>query len=120
MIDQIFKTMTGNGVDEFVTELNTVYVFCKNNLDCNLQASVSVKWAFNTELRDYGIKSINAYTVQAQATITNLETNEVVDIIDTNELDGWTVEDEGINYNNSIRPTQCTIDYKDSSIIIDW
>jgi len=54
MIDQIFKTMTGNGVDEFVTELNTVYVFCKNSLDCNLQASVSVKWAFNTELRDYG------------------------------------------------------------------
>ena len=97
--------MVGNGIDEFVTEL---------------EASVSVKWVFNTELRDYGIKSINAYTVQAQATIINLETNEVVDIIDTNELDGWTVEDEGLNYNNSICPSQCSIDYKDSSIIIDW
>jgi len=112
--------MVGNGIDEFVTELDTVHVFCQNNYDCNLQATVSVKWVFNTELRDYGIKSINAYTVQAQATITNLETNEVVDIIDTNELDGWTVEDEGLNYNNSICPSQCSIDYKDSSIIIDW
>ena len=120
MIQEKFKIMKSNGLDEFVTLIEDVTVFFYDTHECNIGATVSIRWRFDLELREYGVKSINAYTVQAQAEIINLDTLEVVDIIDTKELDGWTVEDEGLNYNNSICPSQCSIDYKDSSIIIDW
>ena len=120
MIQEKFKTMKSNGLDEFVTLIEDVPVFFHDTHECNIGATVSIRWRFDLELREYGVKSINAYTVQAQAEIINLDTLEVIEVIDTNQFDGWTLEDEGINLNNSICPTDCSIDDKDSSITIDW
>ena len=122
MIQQKFKTMKSNGLDEFVTLIEDVTVFFYDTHECNIGATVSIRWRFDLELREYGVKSINVYSTQAQAEIINLDTLEVIEVIDTNEFksDGWTLEDEGINLNNSICPTDCSIDYKDSSILIEW
>ena len=122
MIQEKFKTMKSNGLDEFVTLIEDVPVFFHNTHECNIGATVSIRWRFDLELREYGVKSINVYSTQAQAEIINLDTLEVLEVIDTNEFksDGWTLEDEGINLNNCICPTDCSIDYKDSSITIDW
>ena len=123
MIQEKFKIMQSNGLDEFITQIEDVPVFFYDDThDSNIGASVSIRWRFDVELRDYGVKSINAYTVQAQVEIINLDTLEVIEVIDTNEFksDGWTLEDEGINLNHSICPTDCSIDYKDSSILIEW
>tara|TARA_R100000544_G_scaffold14813_4_gene6886 strand:+ start:1974 stop:2342 length:369 start_codon:yes stop_codon:yes gene_type:complete len=122
MIQQKFKTMQSNGLGEFITQIEDVPVFFHYTHEPNIGASVSIRWRFDVELRDYGVKSINAYTVQAQVEIINLDTLEVIEIIDTNEFksSGWTLEDEGINLNHSIGPTDCSIDYKDSSIFIEW
>ena len=121
MIQEKFKTMTSNGLDEFVTEIKDVPVFFYDDThESNIGASVSIRWRFDLELKEYGVKSINVYTVQAQAEIINLDTLEVIEVIDTNVFDGWTLEDENIDLNNSICPIDCSIDYKDSSILIEW
>ena len=122
MIQEKFKTMKSNGLGEFVTLIEDVPVFFYDTHECNIGASVSIRWRFDLELREYGVKSINVYSTQAQAEIINLDTLKVIEVIDTNEFksDGWTLEDEGINLNNCICPTDFSIDYKDSSISIDW
>ena len=120
MIQEKFKTMKSSGLGEFVTLIEDVPVFFHNTHECNIGATVSIRWRFDLELREYGVKSITAYSVQAQAEIINLDTLEVLEVIDTNQFDGWTLEDEDINLNHSICPTNCSIDYKDSSILIDW
>ena len=82
-------------------------------------ASVSVKWEVYLEWRRYGIKDINAYSTQAQIIFYDDDSNELL-IVDTYDMDGWSIEDLDLDIRNNIYPKSCEINVKDKSIFIQW
>ena len=82
-------------------------------------ATVSVKWEVYLEWRRYGIKDINAYSTQAQIVFYDDNLNKLL-IVDTHDMDGWTIEDIDLDIRNNIYPKCCEIDVKDKSISIEW
>ena len=79
--------------------------------------SLVIFWRIDFEFKDWGVKSITPYTQRAQLSIYTENDSE---FIDTHILDGWTVEDQGIDLNNELRPLTAEVDYNDKSIIIQW
>jgi len=82
-------------------------------------ASVSVKWEVYLEWRRYGIKDINAYSTQAQIIFYDDDSNELL-IVDTYDMDGWSIEDLDLDIRNNIYPKSCEINVKDKCIFIQW
>ena len=81
-------------------------------------AKLVILWRIDFEFRDWGLKGITVFTHRARLSIYT-ESGET-EYIDTHILDGWTVEDQGIDLNNELRPFTAEVDYNDKSIIIQW
>lgn len=103
----------------YITELKDVTVWGGSELK-DYYAEVYVKWNFHVEYRSWGVKSISVYSTQVQATVYDYDTGDTVHIIDTFEMDGWTVEDEGVKLDHSVMPQSCSLDLKNKDITIEW
>lgn len=115
----ILKPITAEGEQEFLTEIDTRDV---SLIGFGENAKVESIWRYDLDLRNYGIKDISIFTVQARAIIYN-ENGDEIEVFDTLENDGWTVEDKGISdikIGESILPIDACVDVEDKSIIINW
>ena len=113
------KPITAEGEKEFKTEIDTQDVSLTG---LGENAKVELRWRYDLDLRNYGIKDISIFTVQARATIYN-ENGDEIEVFDTLENDGWTVDDEGVSditIGESILPIDARVDVENESITINW
>lgn len=117
--EKILELTTDIEEGSYITKLKDVSVWGGLELQ-DYYAEVHVKWCFHVEYRSWGVKSISVYSTQVQATVYDYDTDETVQTIDTFEMDGWTVEDEGVKLDHSVMPQSCSLDLKNKDIIIEW
>ena len=113
------KPITAVGEQEFLTEIDTLDVSLTG---LGENAKVESRWRYDLDLRKNGIKDISIFTLQARAIIYN-ENGDEIEVFDTLENDGWTVEDKGISdikIGESILPIDACVNLEDKSIIINW
>lgn len=114
------KPMTADiNEDTFITKIKNVTVWGAEDLE-DYYAEVIVKWCFYIEYRSWGIKSLNVYSMQAQAIVYDYDTDDSVLKIDSFEMDDWTLQDEGIDIKNGASPNECSLDLKNKDITIEW
>ena len=117
--------MKADGDYEFIKEIDyediiitDTYYDDKDNFYCNAK----VKWDAAIETRSYGIKDINFYTLQVQVEVFNSNTDELIEVIDTQVDESWKTSDENnhIELGGVIHPESIEVNSVDKIIYINW
>ena len=111
----ILKPITAEGENEHLTELCISDVFVNEQ---NRRATITSLWRYDVGKKSKSI-NFNVYTVDARITIYD-DKGEELAVYDTLVNDGWTVEDKGLDYNDTIIPSYAEVDLEDEKIIINW
>ena len=109
------KPITAEGEKEFLTEIEIKNIWISK---LGFIATITTLWRYDIERKSKYI-NFNVYTKQARITLYNDEGREL-GVYDTLVNDEWTVEDKGINLNDTIIPQYAEVDLEDKSIIINW
>ena len=118
-------SLKADGDYEFIKEIDFKDIFltdtdsyCKGDL----YANAFVKWEAALEIRSYGIKDINFYSLKVQAEIFCSDTDDLIQVIDTEVDDSWEINDENsdIELGGVIHPTYIEVDLDNKTININW
>ena len=109
------KPITAEGEQEFLTELGTTDTWMCSR---GFMATVKILWRYDIERKSKYI-NFNVYTKQARITLYTDE-GKKLGVYDTLMNDEWTVQDKGLNLNDTIIPQYAEVDLEDKSIIINW
>ena len=109
------KPITAEGEQEFLTEISISDVYVSTE---DRRATITTLWRYDIERKSKYI-NFNVFTKQARITLYNDE-GKKLGAYDTLMNDEWTVQDKGLNLNDTIIPQYAEVDLEDKSIIINW
>tara|TARA_R110001592_G_scaffold225770_1_gene481749 strand:+ start:57 stop:512 length:456 start_codon:yes stop_codon:yes gene_type:complete len=119
------QPMKADGDYEFIKELDYDDIILTDtyyNDKDDFYSNAKVKWDAAIETRSYGIKDVHFYTVQVQLEVFNSETDELIEVIDTEVDDSWETSDENshIELGSTIHPRSIEVNQVDKIIYINW
>jgi len=118
------QPMKADGDYEFIKELDYEDIILNDNYydDKDFYSNAKVKWDAAIETRSYGIKDVNFYTLQVQLEVFNSETDELIQVIDTEVDDSWETSDENshIELGSTIHPKSIEVNEVNKIIYINW